>query len=90
LNGGFATTTTFPVQYTSSWGACSAIGKLEEDRKAFYNDNFEMLRINFSENRGEYLKAFVSFYQCSKVGEEVLSNDNYNYPPTTITTTHSF
>lgn len=70
LFGGFATTTTFPIQFSSSWGACSAIGKPEEDRKAFYNDNFERLKINFSENRGEYMKAFVSFYKCSNTGEE--------------------
>jgi hypothetical protein len=70
LNGGFATTTTFPVQYTSSWGACSAIGKPEDDRKAFFNDNFIMLVTDFSRGNGEYMKAFMGFYKCSDNGEE--------------------
>lgn len=70
LYGGVATVTIFPSQFISSWGACSAVGKPENDRKAFYNDNFESLKINFSENRGEYLKAFVSFYKCSIDGED--------------------
>lgn len=70
MYGGLYTTTVFPVQFSSSWGACSAFGKPEVDRKAFFNDNFDSLRVNFSENRGEYMHALISFYQCSNVGEE--------------------
>lgn len=80
MYGGIATTTVFPSQFSSSWGACSALGKPEEDKKAFFNDNFDMLRINFSENNGEYLKAFISFYKCSSYGEEIftkLVRNNY-------------
>lgn len=68
--GGLATTSIMPTQYLSSWGGCSLIGKPEEDRKAFFNDNYTMLKKNFSENNGEYMYAFVSFFGCSKDGED--------------------
>lgn len=63
-----ALTTISPIQYTSSWGACSAMGKPEDDRKAFFNDNFSMLKINFARGSGEYVTTFINFYKCSNVG----------------------
>lgn len=78
--GGLATTTTFPTQYISSWGGCSVTGKPEEDRKVFFNDNYDMLRRNFSENQGEYMYAFISYYKCSKDGEtEFINTVRSNY-----------
>lgn len=59
----------FPTQLLSSWGACSATGKPEENKEVFFNDNFEMLKKNFASGNGEYLKTFMSFFQCSEQGE---------------------
>lgn len=70
MYGGIVTTTIYPSQFTSSWGACSALGKPEEDREVFFNDNFEGLKINFAQGNGELMKVFMSFYKCSIYGEE--------------------
>ncbi|MFA6236459.1 MAG: DUF3015 family protein [Bacteriovorax sp.] len=80
LYGGVLTTTIFPSQFSSSWGACSALGKPEVDKKAFFNDNFEMLKQDIAKGNGEYLDAFLVFYNCSILGrEEFIKSSRNNY-----------
>lgn len=89
MYGGIATTTVFPSQFSSSWGACSALGKPEENRMAFFNDNFDMLKVDFARGDGEYVTTYISFYQCSDTGKKdfiKLVRSNYKHIFGTIRT----
>lgn len=69
----FFLATISPIQFSSSWGACSSLEGPETSRKAFFNDNYYLVKRDFALNRGEFKDAFLSFFNCTPQGSELLT-----------------
>lgn len=69
-----AISTMSPVQYISSWGACSATGLPESSKEAFFNDNYNFVRRDFALNYGEFRDAFLDLFACNNEGRNFLNS----------------
>lgn len=69
----FAISTMSPVQFSSSWGACSALGEPEHSKEAFFNDNYYLVKRDFALSHGEFKDVFIAFFNCNSDGEVFLT-----------------
>lgn len=52
-------------QFTSSTGACAAIGIKESVRKEYYAVNFDQIKADAAKGDGEYITTLLSISQCT-------------------------
>jgi Protein of unknown function (DUF3015) len=57
--------------FTSSFGPCSMLGRLNHDSKVFVAHNFNQMEVDFARGRGEYARAFASMYGCNQKGQNL-------------------
>lgn len=81
--GGFYYLPLSTAQFTSSTGACSAIGKTkEEERQLFYAVNWEFIQNDVAKGNGENLDALIKLSGCKRNSNSNLQRklkDRYQY-----------
>lgn len=71
---------TSSIQFSSSFGGCSALREKNRDLNAFWRSNFELIRKDISIGRGEYLDSLIELLTCKKIKSSELSRilrDNF-------------
>lgn len=63
---GFFNFLTSSSQWSSSTGACSMLGQIEDQKKYFIAQNLDNLIIDSARGIGEYLNAYLSLTGCSQ------------------------